>query len=73
MEGTEDLVKNNLGRKVGASAHGLTSMENRRKGTETKTEFRHFIWEGEAVEGDERVKRVFKMEYITCFLWDGVG
>lgn len=40
MEVTADLVRNNVGSEVGASAHGLTLMENRRKGTETKIEFR---------------------------------
>lgn len=40
MEVIED-IKNNFGGEVGAQAHRLTSTENRRSGTETKTEFRH--------------------------------
>ena len=42
MEVTEDLVRNNVGSEVGASAHRLTLMENR-KGSETKTEFRYLF------------------------------
>ena len=43
MEVTADLIRNNVGSEVGATAHGLTLMENRRKGSETKTEFRYLF------------------------------